>query len=58
MFIEEMTKEQLSDEILFNEDGLYEKFDEEKFLSNEYTVEEMREIVGAWILEGDETYEM
>ena len=46
MFIEEMTKEQLSEEILFNDDGLYEMFDENRFYGRdghkEYTIEEMR----------------
>lgn len=59
MFIEEMTKVQLEEEILFNEDGLYEKVNEDKFYGRgceAYTVEELREVVANWIMEGDESY--
>ncbi len=54
MDIRTLTKEQLQNEILFNDDGLYEQFDEARLLNGEYTREEMLEIFGNWIQQNDE----
>jgi len=49
-----MTKTQLMDEIVCNDLGLYECFDEKKFLANDYTLEELQMITHDWIMDGDE----
>ncbi len=52
--IEDMTRQELENEIFINEDGLYEMFDEQKLLKNEYTFEELLEITQKWIQEAPE----
>jgi hypothetical protein len=52
--IEKLTREELENEILFNNDGLYEQFDEKRLLNHEYTREELIEITTNWIIEGNE----
>ena len=56
MDITKMSYEQLQEEILFNNDGLYEMFNEQKFLNNDYTLEELIEITSNWVIAGDECY--
>ena len=56
MNIAEMTKEELETEIVCNNEGLYEMFNEEKLLNKEYTLEELQEITANWIIEGNEAY--
>ena len=48
-----MTRAELEAEIITNE-SLYAMFDEARLLAGEYTTEEMRAIVAAWIEEGSE----
>ena len=52
--IEKLSYQELQNEILFNNDGLYEMFDEEKFLKNQYTHKELIEITTKWIMEAPE----
>lgn len=52
--VEEMTKQELENEICLNEEGLYEMFDEKKFLSGEYSHKELLEITIKWIMEAPE----
>ena len=56
MDITKMSYEQLQEEILFNNNGLYEMFDEQRFLNNDYTLEELIEITSNWVIAGDECY--
>ncbi len=55
MTLSKMTKDELQMFIISNNDGLYEMFDESRFLSDGYSLEEMKEITHNWILSGDET---
>jgi hypothetical protein len=52
--IDKMTREELETEIVLNEKGLYEMFDEKKLINKEYTLEELVEITTEWIIEGNE----
>lgn len=52
--ITKLTKEELENEILFNNDGLYEQFDEQKLLNHGYSHDELVEITTNWIIEGNE----
>jgi len=47
------TKAELEGEIV-GEASLYAMFDESRLLNDGYSVEEMREICHAWVLEGSE----
>jgi hypothetical protein len=40
---------------VIEEDGLYSRFDEAQLLAGGYTDEEMRQVIGQWIEDGDET---
>ena len=53
--IESMTKQELQNEIVLNNDGLYNEFNEKKFLNDEYTHEELLQITTNWIISGSET---
>ena len=54
--IEDMNKEELTNAVIFEDDmSLYERFDEQRFLSGDYTEEEMRNIVKEWILKCPDT---
>lgn len=53
-FIDENTSRIDLQCIILNEKELYSKFDETKFLNDEYTTEEMREAIIEWIEAGDE----
>lgn len=54
--VEDMNKEELTNAVLFEDDmTLYESFDEQRFLSDDYTEEEMRSIVKDWILKCPDT---
>ena len=53
--IEDMNKEELTNAVLFEDDmSLYARFDEERFLAGEYTEEELRSEILAWIMEAPE----
>lgn len=52
--IEKMTKQQLLDEIVCNEDGLYEQYNEARLLNDEYTESELKQIATNWIFINDE----
>lgn len=39
---------------ILNDAGLYARFDECRFLADEYSTDELREAVVRWIEEGDE----
>ena len=54
MLLDNMTNEQLQTEIICNEDGLYECFNEVRFLADGYTIEELLEIATEWIKDNDE----
>lgn len=49
MNIDTATKQELETEIVVGEDSLYKMFDEQKLLSGEYTVEELRTTIKKWI---------
>lgn len=53
--INDMTKENLEMEIFENNDGLYEQFDEQKFLSGEYSRGELIAITSDWIQQSPDT---
>lgn len=54
--IEDMNKEELTNAVLFEDDmSLYERFDEQRFLADGYTEEELRSIIKAWIMEAPDT---
>lgn len=54
--IEAMTKEELANAVLFEDDmSLYERFDEQRFLDGDYTAEEMQSIIRSWIMEDPDT---
>lgn len=52
--ITEMTKEELEDEIICNEDGLCEMFEEAKLLKGDYSKEELVAITTKWIEQANE----
>ena len=52
--IDELTKEQLLDEIVCNDDGLYEEYEEIRLLNDGYTKKELVEIATNWIIKNDE----
>lgn len=52
--IDNMTKEQLLAEIVCNDNGLYETYDEGRLLNDEYTEGELKEIATNWIIENNE----
>lgn len=54
MNIDTATRRELENMIVL-EDGLYERFDEQKLLSQQYTDSELRAIIRQWITDGDET---
>ena len=55
--VEEMTKQELQNEIVCNNDGLYEMFDENKLLNDLYSHEELITITQNWIMQApDFTY--
>ena len=54
--IEDMNKEELTNAVLFEDDmSLYERFDEQRFLAGEYSEDELRAEILAWIMEAPET---
>ena len=55
MIIEKMTKKQLLAEIVCNDDGLYEEYEEVRLLNDGYTEKELKEIATGWIIKNDET---
>lgn len=55
--VEDMTKEELTNAVLFEDDmSLYERFDEQRFLAGDYTVEEMQNIIKSWIMECPDSF--
>jgi len=52
--IEDMSKEELQNEILFNEDGLYDQFNEVLFLKGAISHEELLSTTTKWIKENNE----
>ena len=54
--IEDMNKDELTNAVLFEDDiSLYERFDEQRFLAGEYSEDELRAEILAWIMEAPET---
>lgn len=54
--IEDMNKEELTNAVIFEDDmSLYERFDEQRFLDGDYTEEELRSTIKAWIMECPDT---
>ena len=54
--IEDMNKDELTNAVLFEDDmSLYERFDEQRFLAGEYSEDEIRAEILAWIMEAPET---
>ena len=54
--IEYMNKDELTNAVLFEDDmSLYERFDEQRFLAGEYSEDEIRAEILAWIMEAPET---
>ena len=54
--IEDMNKDELTNAVLFEDDmSLYERFDEQRFLAGEYSEDELRAEILAWIMEDPET---
>ena len=54
--IEDMNKDELTNAVLFEDDmSLYERFDEQRFLNGEYTEEQLRSEILAWIHEAPES---
>lgn len=54
--IEDMNKDELTNAVLFEDDmSLYECFDEQRFLAGDYTEDELRNIITAWIIESPDT---
>jgi hypothetical protein len=53
MMIETMTRADLEVTIL-EEQSLYERFDETRLMASGYSDAEYREIISAWIQDGDE----
>ena len=54
--IEKMSRIDL-EMIILEEDELYYSLDEQMFLKGEYSTEELKNIIGEWIIAGDETHE-
>ena len=54
--IEDMNKDELTNAVLFEDDmSLYERFDEQRFLAGEYSEDELKAEILAWIMEAPET---
>ena len=54
--IEDMNKDELTNSVLFEDDmSLYERFDEQRFLAGEYSEDELRAEILAWIHEALES---
>lgn len=54
--IEDMNKDELTNAVLFEDDmSLYERFDEQRFLAGEYSEDELRKEILAWIHEAPDT---
>ena len=54
--IEDMNKDELTNAVLFEDDmSLYERFEEQRFLAGEYSEDELRAEILAWIMEAPET---
>jgi hypothetical protein len=53
--VNDMNKQELEDVIITDETGLYDQFDEVKFLAQGYTEKELKETVIAWIFENPDT---
>ena len=54
--IEDMNKDELTNAVLFEDDmSLYGRFDEQRFLAGEYSEDELRSEILAWILEAPES---
>ena len=54
--IEDMNKDELTNAVLFEDDmSLYKRFDEQRFLAGEYSEDELRAEILAWIMESPET---
>ena len=54
--VEDMNKDELTNAVLFEDDmSLYERFDEQRFLAGEYSEDELRAEILAWIMEAPET---
>jgi hypothetical protein len=54
MFIDANTSREDLQVAIINEDALYRRFDEKRFLNDGYTTEELLASIQAWIAEGDE----
>lgn len=54
MFIDENTPRADLEAVIVNEAAIYARFDEARLLNGEYTNAEYREVITAWIEEGDE----
>lgn len=52
--IDKMTKEQLLAEIVCNDNGLYEEYEEVRLLNDGYSEMELREIAISWIIKNNE----
>ena len=54
--IEDMNKDELTNAVLFEDDmSLYERFDEQRLLAGEYSEDELKAEILAWIMEAPET---
>ena len=54
--IEDMNKDELTNAVLFEDDmSLYERFDEQRCLAGEYSEDELRAEILAWIHEAPES---
>jgi hypothetical protein len=53
LIVEKMTRGELEVEFLKN-DELYSRLDEKRFLASDYGDDELREVLRAWVAEGDE----
>lgn len=54
LFIDEKTPREDLEFAIIENDDLYQSINEQRFLNNGYTTEELREIITKWIEEGDE----
>ena len=54
--IEDMNKDELTNAVLFEDDmSLYDRFDEQRFLAGEYSEDELKAEILAWIHEAPES---
>ena len=54
MFIDKTTSRTELELAILIEPGLYECFDEQRFLNSKYSDDELRQVISDWIAEGDE----